>query len=200
MSAFSHKQTLGDHPLIALVFSFTSREGKMLDRFHKMAEIIASIAIVGSLIFVGIQVNQNTDATRASNAQVAMQVWSDHAMAMATSESLAHTYMDGIHPELLEIANLTVNEVRINMWWSASVRSVESNYLEWLAGNVSDELWFSHRQTLLSSYVTSLGMQSYWASQAENHSQPFRELMKEISTEAAIRFEEFRAFRDANTG
>lgn len=34
----------------------------MLDRIHKISEIIAAFAIVGSLIFVGIQVDQNTQA------------------------------------------------------------------------------------------------------------------------------------------
>ena len=81
----------------------------MLDRFHKVSEIVASFAIVGSLIFVGIQVNQNTNATRVSNAQAAMQVWSDHAMAMATSESLAQAYVAGINPEILEFGGITLD-------------------------------------------------------------------------------------------
>lgn len=34
----------------------------MLDRVHKISEIVASFAIVASLIFVGLQVNQNTRA------------------------------------------------------------------------------------------------------------------------------------------
>jgi hypothetical protein len=45
----------------------------MLDRIHKISEIVAAAAIVGSLIFVGIQMNQNTSALRASFIQSSIE-------------------------------------------------------------------------------------------------------------------------------
>ena len=171
----------------------------MLDRFHKISENVASFAIVGSLIFVGVQVNQNTNATRVSNAQAAMQVWSDHCMAMATSESLAQAFLARFNPEIVEAAGLTLDDVRLNMWMSATVRSVESNYLEWLAGNVSDDLWLSHRQSLLSTYAVNEAMRSYWGNAAQNHSQPFQELMKEIMPEADLLLQQVLAFPTDST-
>jgi hypothetical protein len=139
--------------------------------------------MIASLLFVGIQVRQNTDATRVSNAQSALQLWSDQAMAIATNETLASAYLDKIDPEF---ANTTLDDMRVNMWLSASLRSVESDYLQWLEGNVSDELWFSHRRTLANTYAINLGMQSYWKITGPTRSPQFRELMKEISTEADI--------------
>lgn len=36
----------------------------MLGRVHKIADIVAAFAVVGSLIFVGIQLQQSTKAMR----------------------------------------------------------------------------------------------------------------------------------------
>ena len=75
------------------------REGAMLDRFHKISEIIAAFAIVGSLVFVGIQLNQNTSALLVDSQQSAMAAWNDTSLAIATNERLAGLISESRYPE-----------------------------------------------------------------------------------------------------
>ena len=49
----------------------------MLDRIHKIAEIVAAFAIVGSLLFVGIQMQQNTEALETGLEQNASHRWQE---------------------------------------------------------------------------------------------------------------------------
>ena len=156
----------------------------MLDRFHKISEIIASFAIVGSLIFVGVQVSQNTSALQNSAAQENATSWQNIALAMATNTELLEAWASysRIDPRP------SIEQNRIFNLSSAMLKSVESNYLQWLDGNLSDDLWFAVRE----GFVAQLEVQSYY------------EIMwsvggwRTFTTQFQSLFEEVRAEAEAN--
>jgi len=55
-------------------------------RLKGVVETLAALAVIGSLVFVGIQVRQNSEATRAAATQELGQSWVDWNVAMATRE------------------------------------------------------------------------------------------------------------------
>lgn len=65
----------------------------MLDRAHQIADIVAAFAVVGSLIFVGIQLQQNAKAMGVENRQSAMNGWNETTLAVATNEQLAEQWV-----------------------------------------------------------------------------------------------------------
>jgi len=117
----------------------------MLDRFHKLSEIVAAFAIVGSLIFVGVQVNQNTSALRNSAAQANSDSWQNLTLALANNPKIAEVMAAAVitpedfpgqpAPELLQVS----------AYLGANIKSMETNYHQWLSGNLSDELFFAAR-------------------------------------------------------
>ena len=123
----------------------------MLDRVHKISEIIASFAIVGSLIFVGIQVSQNTDATKISNAQAALSSWNEVSLASATNDGITQGLFDGMHPELKQYLVIDETQFRTFSWFDAGFKAVEVNYLQWLEGNLSDDLWHGYRASIIAT-------------------------------------------------
>jgi hypothetical protein len=118
----------------------------MLDRFHKISEIIASLAIVGSLIFVGIQVSQNTNALKSNAAQTSAASWQEITLTMATDSALIEAWM-----EKAPNANATANDVRMFNFVAAFLKSVELNYHMWMDGNLDDDMWNSIRAALVNS-------------------------------------------------
>ncbi len=60
-----------------------------LEEFNYIAEIIASIAVIASLLYVGLQVKQNTEATRATAAQSFAEVDNGFVGLINTSNNLA---------------------------------------------------------------------------------------------------------------
>ena len=142
----------------------------MLDYIHKISEIIAAFAIVGSLIFVGVQVNQNTSALRNSAAQANSDSWQQNTLAIATNPTLARMWVEHLDfpedvpmqptPELLMIAS----------YIGANLKSMESNYHQWMNGNLSDELFEGARtglvfqlevQPLMAQFLQGPGMAAY---------------------------------------
>ena len=155
----------------------------MLDRVHKISEIIASFAIVGSLVFVGVQVSQNTNATRASNAQAAQTGWNEMSMTLATNNDLFDTMMAGIPPEL-RISLPDDAEARAFYYMSAGMKLMESNYLQWLDGNLSDDIWQGFRGALLDMFAGNNLWLAYWKGGQFSHSTKFQNLIIQVIEEA----------------
>jgi hypothetical protein len=142
----------------------------MLDRIHKISEIFAAFAIVGSLIFVGVQVNQNTSALRNSATQANADSWQNIALSMANNTKLAEIWAATIiTPENFE-GQPSPDLVQISAFITANVKSMEANYHQWLNGNLSDELFFAARsgfvfqlgvQPLMEQFLTSPGTGAY---------------------------------------
>ena len=157
----------------------------MLDRIHKISEIVGAIALVASLIFVGIQISQNTEATRISNSQTALNSWNDITLAMTTDDALQRRQYDGTYPELRAVFEYDPDLARMQSWLFAGVKAVESNYLQWRQGNLSDDLWHGYRTTFVVLMASSQDFAFYWASNGHTHSEPFRDLVSELQVEAA---------------
>ena len=68
-----------------------------LEKMTQIAEIVGAAAIVISLIFVGVQLQRNTSATRSANASDASAATSAWYIAMGTSpqaSSLFYNFMN----------------------------------------------------------------------------------------------------------
>jgi hypothetical protein len=159
----------------------------MLDRFHKISEIVASFAIVGSLIFVGIQVSQNTDATKISNAQAALNSWNDITLAAATNDGLLQGQISGVYPELQPYLSTDKIEAQTFTWLEAGVKAVEVNYLQRQEGNLSDDLWHGYRSGMVAIMTGSKYANDFWTFRNQNYSLPFQALMSEVVQEATLR-------------
>ena len=131
-----------------------------LDRIHQVSEIVASIAIVASLIFVGIQVSQNTNALKLNAATTNAANWQSLLIARASDRDVIKSFIESLEaPEGTALPE--VEEVRLGHFLTADLKSAELNYLQWLDGNLSDELWQTNRSGLKWGLARQPG---YWFS------------------------------------
>jgi hypothetical protein len=156
----------------------------MLDRIHKIAEIVAAFAIVGSLIFVGIQVRQSTAATVVGNAQSMVQVRTTLAMALATNSELATLHQDGLHPDLKPLFNPEPGQNMIGIWTMATLRSTEAWFLQWRDGQLSDELWLGNRESLKGYFRTHQSISDFWVRGRVAFSPDFQREVDAVQREA----------------
>jgi hypothetical protein len=142
----------------------------MLDRIHKIAEIVAAFAIVGSLIFVGMQMQQNTSAIRSSAAQANSDSWQNLTLALANNPKLAEIWAANVITPENFTGQVSPELVQIASYVGANVKSMETNYHQWLSGNLSDELFYAARsgfvfqleiQPLMVRFLTAASMVAY---------------------------------------
>ena len=164
----------------------------MLDRFHKISEIVAAFALVASLLFVGVQISQNTDATRVSNAQAAFQTWSEQGLAVAASDSLSQILIDSMYPEARTALSVNTDYMRLQNYQAAVLKTNEVLFLQWKNGHLSDDVWHGYRSTLVWMFASYEGLNQLWGQLRGTYSPEFVAHIDQLRVEGAkIRSENY---------
>lgn len=109
-----------------------------LENINYIAQIIAVIAVVGSLIFVGVQLHQNALAMRMSAYQAAHERL-DHARQMiASDENLSRLYDAGLRdPASLDEAGVA----RFRLLMFVVVEAMQTVHVLFVQSKLSHEEW-----------------------------------------------------------
>jgi hypothetical protein len=70
-----------------------------LEQVSSLAQIVASIGVVVSLVFVGLQIRQNTGALQRNEHNSTMAQWTVIRMAIAQNRDIAELMSTGLHGE-----------------------------------------------------------------------------------------------------
>jgi hypothetical protein len=121
-----------------------------LAEWAAVGELIGAVAIVLSLVFVGLEIRGNTQATQAATFQEHMgyeiQILSDVAADPELMRAFNTAWDD--------IDSLTDSErTRRQAMTLATMRLWEGFYLQYLSGTLSDEGWTS-REPVIRRWVT----------------------------------------------
>ncbi len=126
---------------------------ELLQEYALVAEIISGLAIIISLIFVGIQIKRNTKATQASTFQAIAELDINLLLNFGNSKELAQlisTFRE--NPEAL-----TEEEQNQGFYlFGAEVRHVENLFLQYENKMLSEKHWQS-RKALVDGIVLSGG-------------------------------------------
>ena len=129
-----------------------------LQDIYFVSEIIAAIAVVASLLFVGVQLRQNTNAVRYDAGQRNASSFQSMTMAVAANDALLNAWRGGNTAE----ERWSLEESRLAFMLNAFLKVNEENYLQWLDGHLSDELWEAHRASMVSGLVSQPAYEHYW--------------------------------------
>lgn len=126
---------------------------QLLQEYALIADIISGLAVFTSLIFVGIQIKRNTQATQASTFQAIADLDINLLLTFGSSKELAHlisTYRD--NPD-----SLTEEEHNHAFYlFGAEVRHIENLFLQYENKMLSEKHWHS-RKALVDGIVLSNG-------------------------------------------
>ena len=155
----------------------------MLDRIHKIAEIIAAFAIVGSLVFVGIQMQQNTEALKISATQASMSNWQEATLSVASNEVLVDAITIAGRKDS---ATWSPQErYRLVSYATSSMKGLELNYLRWLEGNLSDDLWTATRYGFINFIGNHPYTETVWRNDVSGNFTPqFQSLIEALIAES----------------
>lgn len=130
-----------------------------LEEFNFIAEIIASVAVIASLVYVGRQINQNTEATHAAAAQANVNAVNEYVGLINASDKLA----DILHQGANGLSALKGGDlIRFMAFNDQAFIAFQSYYKQWKDGTLDEELWITHRQAALD-LLTQVGQQEWWA-------------------------------------
>jgi hypothetical protein len=77
----------------------TDEYGMSFEQLSYLAQIVASIGVIVSLIFVGLQIKHNTSALQRNEHNSTMAQWTVIRQAIATNRDIAELMTDGLRGE-----------------------------------------------------------------------------------------------------
>ncbi len=152
-----------------------------LSDLASMGSFVSGLAVLASLIFVGFQLRQNTQAVRASASQAHSQNWHQITLPVIESGDFARILRLGLD----DIKCLTDDErVRFYAFAGTTLRFFEGARLQWLHGQLDEEHWNNVEKSAIDFAATS-GFKSYWAERHHWLSPQFQKWYETLSQERA---------------
>ena len=137
-----------------------------------VGEILAAILVVVSLVYVALQIRQNTHALQVTAAQSYVSMYNT-----ITSEISRPDMAAVWHQGLEDFASLDAADlVRFSALAGQMMRVMESAYLQWRQGAVEDQLWHAS-ETALQDTMAMAGFQQWWQYRSRWYSEDFQSLV-----------------------
>ena len=136
--------------------------GNMMDlqSLANMGEIIGAVVVILSLVYLAIQVRQNTEAQRMENYARALERLAALQSTLSQDSDISLIYSKGV----VDASKLTPQE-RIRFTWSMyeAFGAFEFMFLASKTGAILEEVW-SRWSAAIAWWVTFPGVQKWWES------------------------------------
>ena len=140
-----------------------------------VADWLGVILIIVSLIYVALQIRQNTQMVRAATELETGRHWSDLHARVAHSPDMVDIWDTG----LTDPERLTPTEKRRFIWFVAEYFfTVENFYRQHKVGFLSVETWSQHEAAVAGLLLHPI-LQRWWDSGVSPYSQEFRKAIDE---------------------
>lgn len=149
----------------------------MLETLYYISQIIAAVMIFGSLLFVGLQMRQNTDQLKENqlsnllSIEVATaQMHQNLTLEVADNGELAEILMRGSG----DISALDATElVRVSILLGGIMSVTQVGYLHYREGQQNDEIWQSQAASIMT-FISRPGGIVWWQFTRNNYAPAYR--------------------------
>ena len=147
-----------------------------LARIVALAEILGTIAVVVSLIYVAIQIRQNTHTTKLATGQNLSRDYREAIAPLYSDPHLAKIYLSGMNG----IQSLT-NEDRFRayVFTQCYYRTLENAYYQYQNGAVDDYVWEAFISNMQFSKDTAI-QKAFWRDRQHIFSEEFRAFYNDL--------------------
>lgn len=144
-----------------------------------IGEAIGGVAIIISLIYVALQIHQNTQSTQAATIQSFIDGFSKPTL-MLTDGEFTEVYLRGLQG----LDNLEARErIQFIAWCMQVFRLWESFYYQRKTGQFDVHIWKGFL-TQLSDLTSYQGAKDFWAVRMHHFSDEFQELVSQMANKA----------------
>ena len=148
-----------------------------LEQWSYLGNVVAAVAVVASLVFVGLQTRQNTRAVRNATSQAHSQLYADINALLIEHADMARIWRLG----LADLTGLKPDErIRFVAFASTVFRYYESSYVQWRRGQLDAEHWhmIAHQAV---DFMGQPGIQAWWTMRRQWHSDAFRQWVEGLA-------------------
>ena len=161
-----------------------------LQEYALIAEVVSAIAIVISLIFVGIEISQNSEIQVQSNTQSVVREWRSSVASISINPELACVYSKGIYDfnALNGHESVMFSSFMLSQWFIT-----QEMYFFSLDNLMDEEIWegFLTTTTEVMGYP---GAKQWWEVRKGWYSKDFQIFINEIAEQQNSTIPDFIEF------
>jgi len=146
-----------------------------LEQASFLSQIISAIAVVASLIFVGMQVRHNTQVARAQIRESIMGDWSSVGQVITSNPRVFAAGIAGTSDTYYAFSN--EDKFTFNTQAFIIYKHYETMFLQHAAGFLEDEIWSAWQLHCLM-YFHQPGIQAWWRERRMTYSPKFRRFLE----------------------
>jgi hypothetical protein len=154
-----------------------------LKKIALITEILGGLAVIVGLVFVGLELRQNTLMQRVTATQTLVVDYENAVDLLNKDQKTACIYVRGSNG----LENLTgIERYRFFVMWFHLLRAAEQLHYYSLEGMVDQRIWRGF-QRQLDEVVRYPGTQQYWAVRRDWYSDEFQGFIDQILEQAPVR-------------
>ena len=147
-----------------------------LEQASYLAEIFGVIAVVISLIYLSLQVKQNTRSMRIQTVHDLSSQFKEAQASIAHDKDLADVYHRGVfNYDQLE----PLEQLRFNLLVTSIVRVLDELLFQRSEGAIDDSMWRGYT-TLAEDVFRFPGYQAVWNIRRKQHSEEFQQYIDKL--------------------
>ena len=116
--------------------------------------LIANVAVVGGIIFLAIEIRQNSELLRSESRQ---------ALITNNAASLAARFQNAdVFAKLVSENEMSAeDQLRLSFMYAIDLRNREFEYFQYTNGLLDEQTWLAYRHVILVNHSAGLG-RSWW--------------------------------------
>ncbi len=143
-----------------------------------IAEILGALAVVGSLLYLAVQIRHGANATQAASRYATAQLTTDILVATTSDAELASILRRGQN----DPDSLNDDEgFRFDVLLYAIFDQWETMFSQVQRGAMSKEDWAKYDNSIIGGYLAQPGSQRFWQTASDMYSASFREYVDQVS-------------------
>ncbi len=142
-----------------------------ISELGSLGEFVGAIAVVCSLIYVGIQLRQNTAAIKITTAQAFTDTWNNYIRTLNVAPELAEIFYRGL------TGTSKLNGAEITQFYSflsQAFTTYQSFFIQRENGVVDEGYWNTYVHAI-HDLMSCEGVQDYWSHRHHWYTKEFRE-------------------------
>lgn len=145
----------------------------MVETLGNLGDFIGGIGVLVSLVYLAIQVRQNTKASKADSYQDAVAAANEWSRQIGADREMCELIQRGS----LDYAGLeSVDRMQFNLLMSSYFRNMENIHAKYESGVIEDRAWGGWAMRL-GAFLATPGVAEYWRRNEAAFSTGFRELL-----------------------
>src|ERR1700757_1856631 len=146
-----------------------------LNDLANIGQVVGAIAVVISLIYVALQIRQNTNAVRSATAQTVHEHFAKWYHLVAADDELAQIVANGL-PAYESLSEK--HRVRFIAAFMAFLSYSQNAFLKWREGLLASSLWLGWEQVMMNLFGAP-GGKAFWKDRAYMFGEDFRRYVED---------------------